>query len=54
MEGAGGTDYGVDIDLIYQKLAELEGAMVKSVNHITPDAEGNVDIEIPQGYATED
>ena len=58
-ENAGsGDDYGMDIDLIYQKLAELELAMVKSVNHIGPDSEGNVDVDTSQvdltGYATED
>ena len=50
--GGSGPDYGVDIDLIYQKLAELELAMVKSVNHVNPDANGNVDVNL-DGYATE-
>jgi hypothetical protein len=54
----GGTDYGPDIDLIYRKLAELEAAMVKTVNHEGPDPSGNVNVETGSsisldGYATE-
>ena len=57
-ESAGGNDYGTDIDLIYQKLMELEAAMVKTVNHEGPDPSGNVNVETGSdisldGYATE-
>ena len=54
-----GPDYGMDIDLIYQKLEELELMMVKTVNHIGPDATGNVNVATGgstpslDGYATE-
>jgi hypothetical protein len=51
-------DYSIDIDLINQRIAELDGVVVKSVNHNLPDSDGNVQIEIPEtdleGYATED
>ena len=55
----GGEDYGPDIDLIYAKLAQLEADMVKTVNHVGPDANGNVDVDsggsVPSldGYATQ-
>ena len=57
-ESAGGNDYGADIDLIWQKLAELELSMVKTVNHEGPDPDGNVNVETGSGasldgYATE-
>lgn len=40
-------DYGVDIDLIYTRLATIEEGMVKSVNGFGPDSDGNVNINIP-------
>lgn len=54
MGGGDENDYGVDIDLIYQKLAEIESNLVKSVSvnggtHVTPDPEGNVDLTIALG-----
>ena len=58
-EQEGGYDYGADIDLIYEKLEQLELAMVKSVNHNGPDpSDGNVDVDCgssfdPTGYATQ-
>ena len=49
-------DYSIDIDLIYTRLAEIEVAMVKSVNGFGPDSDGNVNINIPNpdltNYAT--
>lgn len=48
-ESAGGNDYGTDIDLIWQKLAELEASMVKTVNHEGPDPDGNVNVETGDG-----
>lgn len=54
-EGAS-YDYGPEIDLILAKLAQLEADVVKSVNHIGPDASGNVDVQTSgslDGYATQ-
>jgi hypothetical protein len=37
-------------------LAEIQATMVKSVNHIGPDANGNVDVQTSgslDGYATQ-
>lgn len=49
-------DYGVDIDLIYTRLAEIEGSMVKSINGVGPGPDGDVKINIPNpdltNYAT--
>ena len=50
-----GNDYGPDIDLIYAQLAQLDASVVKSVNNIGPDANGNVNVPTANldGYATE-
>ena len=45
------NDYGVEIELINQRLAEIEDDMVKSISlnggaKFTPDSEGNVDLPI--------
>ena len=54
-ESDGGNDYGTDIDLIWQKLAELEAAMVKSVNNVGPDpVTGNVNVDCGTPVDTSD